>query len=714
MVFKDITQPFLYATRACLPAGRWHVSISQKMTKTVKTYINKKSIIIGLFAILVTVVIGMSIAFATGFITPSQVFAQVIGPPCCVIPPPVIPIVPVVPVVPVVPPPVIPPIVPIIPIVPPVIPPVVVPIPVIIYGCMDSSATNYNPLATSQTGVTCTYPPATPSAPTAPTRVTVYPGACNSGTLTVSWSGATGDIWGYNIYEDGSYVDSVSGTSYTSSGLENSTTHSYYIRAYNSIESPASPSKSGTTAAACTVAPIYGCTDSGADNYNSSATADDGSCEYPAETIYGCMDSSATNYNPIATQDDGSCSYLPGPVTGCIDSTATNYNPSATADDGSCTYPVIPPVIPPVTPPTIVYGCMDSSATNYNPLATSQTGVTCTYPVVPPIVPPPGGGGGGGGGSASSGGGGSSAPKITLSMIPHVSGTQPLAYLYLSQIPYTGLELGPIGTLVYWAVLIGFAISLAYLVLFFVVPFVNRRMHNFGSSVLTLLNAQESVPNHIAPHPLPNIAERRVEIPTKQVEPKVFPAIERKLTEMSQGFSSYDGFKSFARKEALSVEDIVKGLSREHSAVVNPNIEPVYENVEPIYENVEPITVNSVKEEVKEETESLISARGFTSALIEGDREAVFAGLRQQIRGGGSPERLISSVVFLLDDAYRARIDGTTCDSNIARLTARLSTPILEEIISSLTTAIDSSYSSGVAGAKLALTRALSILGARA
>jgi len=36
----------------------------------------------------------------------------------------------------------------------------------------------------------------------------------------------------------------------------------------------------------------------------------------------------------------------------------------------------------------------------------------------------------------------------------------------------------------------------------------------------------------------------------------------------------------------------------------------------------------------------------------------------------------------------------------------------LEKLIASLTTAIDSSYSTGVTGAKLALTRALSILGA--
>jgi hypothetical protein len=53
---------------------------------------------------------------------------------------------------------------------------------------------------------------------------------------------------------------------------------------------------------------ISGCTDPNATNYNSNATADDGSCEFP---IAGCTDSNATNYNPNATADDGSCQSQP-------------------------------------------------------------------------------------------------------------------------------------------------------------------------------------------------------------------------------------------------------------------------------------------------------------------------------------------------------------------------------------------------------------------
>ena len=86
------------------------------------------------------------------------------------------------------------------------------------------------------------------------------------------------------------------------------------------------------------VAPIYGCIDSTATNFDASATEDDGSCEYPPEPIFGCTDSTANNYNPEATEDDNSCTYPPVPMMGCTDETATNYNGQATQDDGSCTF----------------------------------------------------------------------------------------------------------------------------------------------------------------------------------------------------------------------------------------------------------------------------------------------------------------------------------------------------------------------------------------
>jgi len=57
---------------------------------------------------------------------------------------------------------------------------------------------------------------------------------------------------------------------------------------------------------------VCGCTDSGACNYDETATDEDGSCEY--ETCAGCTDSTSCSYDDSATIDDGTCCY-----SNCLD-----------------------------------------------------------------------------------------------------------------------------------------------------------------------------------------------------------------------------------------------------------------------------------------------------------------------------------------------------------------------------------------------------------
>lgn len=105
--------------------------------------------------------------------------------------------------------------------------------------------------------------------------------------------------------------------------------------------------------------PIYGCTDGSADNYNSEANTDNGSCIY-----YGCTDSNYIEFDNNATNDDGSCETLI--VIGCTDPQADNYNLEANTSDESCEYKE---------------GCTDPQADNYDSEAIIDDG-SCEYSYV--------------------------------------------------------------------------------------------------------------------------------------------------------------------------------------------------------------------------------------------------------------------------------------------------------------------------------------------
>ena len=78
-------------------------------------------------------------------------------------------------------------------------------------------------------------------------------------------------------------------------------------------------------------------------------------------SVYGCMDSMALNYDSLATVNDGSCLY---PIYGCTDLIAVNYNSAANIDDGSCCY---------------ISGCTNPIASNYDSLACYDNG-SCITP----------------------------------------------------------------------------------------------------------------------------------------------------------------------------------------------------------------------------------------------------------------------------------------------------------------------------------------------
>ena len=190
----------------------------------------------------------------------------------------------------------------------------------------------------------------------------------------------------------------------------------------------------------CFVSNIFGCTSSGACNYNFDATDSDGSCYFPGDpcddgdattsndmyndscqcegesAIVGCINPNACNYNADATESDGSCLFPGDPcddgdasttndmytdscecegesaIIGCVNPNACNYNPDAVESDGSCYFPGDPCDDGDATTSNDMYndscecegesaitGCINPNACNYNADATESDG-SCLFP----------------------------------------------------------------------------------------------------------------------------------------------------------------------------------------------------------------------------------------------------------------------------------------------------------------------------------------------
>ena len=280
--------------------------------------------------------------------------------------------------------------------------------------------------------------------------------------------------------------------------------------------------------------------------------------------------------------------------------------------------------------------------------------------------------------------------NVTLDQLPPAEGL-PLASLYLADLPYTGLDLGPVGTMLYWLALIVWSLALAYLIFWSLVPYAFKRV-----TIRTNTNETQG----LSTLPVaPVYTDTRTSYSASTHSEPAVPAT-----------NGYESFKaSIAKDGPLTIEDIVNGLSRaatdEHVLPLAPvHTAHTTEQVTTKVETFVPVQTHTRKEVV---TAVHHDVPAFISALLSSQKDQVFGMIREMNKAGHNVEEFLTHVVVALDDAYRAKIDGTPVHAEVARACDGCAPSFLERVIASLTTVVDGSYITGVTGVKLALTRAL-------
>ena len=286
-------------------------------------------------------------------------------------------------------------------------------------------------------------------------------------------------------------------------------------------------------------------------------------------------------------------------------------------------------------------------------------------------------------------GDGGSNSNVFLSILSAPT-KQPLAFISLSQIPYTGLELGPIGTAIYWTLLTIWSGAVAFLVFFKIMPWIAVRVREANAMVQSMKEEHEA------------------QVQSNEETEEELPAV----------LDTQQGFRSLKSDEELSIDDIVGGLARATQHVSQyqkptETVPPIAEDVSP-YEEVDPTVVDEytqVADEVTAPTShkhaaGAVSSKQLIGALIRKDKESLFGLLRRS----SDAESIVTGAIVLLDEVYRERIDGTPCDTDVKRICGGVDTSVLEQVIEALSGAVDTVYTQTRTGVKLALTRALSVL----
>ncbi|MEK7613504.1 MAG: SpaA isopeptide-forming pilin-related protein [Patescibacteria group bacterium] len=363
----------------------------------------------------------------------------------------------------------------------------------------------------------------------------------------------------------------------------------------------------------------------------------------------------------------------------------------------------------------------------------------------------------GGGGCQGNCGGGLNQPTVSLTKAP--GGQVLAAYVSLAQVPYTGFEAGPLLTALFWLSVVVWSIGISYVVLgkqsmqFIagkVFTFAPQRAdrHEEDQEYVAYDNAEHYETEHAHPAPVATLAIHQSTLahaPSRAISPSVMTppapvpvaapvAVDGipELAEVVESRANAAGVLlspearaavltlSTDRAQTLRVfgdilNEAVRTIPREdgwvllssdrlHAIITAQNatiVSAPARGFTHIKEVLSPATVHAVSDSVNEL---------LVSALLTGNRDAVFSLVRDLEGSGVSATKTITDTVSLLDALFRAR-KANTSSEHVALLekSHMVSLETMASYIEILSRALETTYSNPFTGFKIALAQAFDV-----
>ena len=274
----------------------------------------------------------------------------------------------------------------------------------------------------------------------------------------------------------------------------------------------------------------------------------------------------------------------------------------------------------------------------------------------------------------------------------------PLAFVYLSQIPYTGLS----GTGKILLFILGLAVWSALVVY----TLRSQKTAELAGRLISNVRARFSLTTskifQLAEKPMDNF-EMRESAPISEMESLLAVEAKKERTLISP-----DGLKTVIETATAKNEKpiVVLGKTMENAKNKFPREDGwLLLNKEKIEASLPTETVAVPAYGASEKVTTEINT--FVSLLSRGDEKAVTDHLRVLRTEGKSVERFIRETIMALDDAYRARLENENDRHNfvLSQIISRWSSEKTEEVIGILLSIINKNYKNPAIGLKLAVMR---------